>query len=132
VQARYEFAVSAEGVEDSLADAGHDAHVDNNVGAVGDFDADFGNRGADRAHREGDDIEGTALHAAIVEAFHRFLELGWIDPVVGRTGIFLLDRGDVSAVFDTGNVGCITAEQVAARAFVLVEQGRCTGFDHQV
>jgi hypothetical protein len=48
-----EAAVGAEDREHGLAHAGHDAHVDHDVGAVADLDADLGDRRADRAHREG-------------------------------------------------------------------------------
>ena len=49
------------------AHPGHDPHRGRDVGGVGQLDADLGDRRADRAHREGDDVHGAALHRAAEE-----------------------------------------------------------------
>ena len=41
--------------------------------------------------------------------------LGWIDPVVGRAGIFLARRADEGAVLDAGHVARVAAGQEAVR-----------------
>ena len=50
VHARHELAVGAEHVEGALAHAGHDPHVDRDVGRVGELHADVGDGRAERAH----------------------------------------------------------------------------------
>jgi hypothetical protein len=65
VHAGHELAVGAEHVVDGLAHARHDAHVDRHVGRVGQFDADMGDRRAQRAHRERHHVQRAAAHAAV-------------------------------------------------------------------
>ena len=118
--------------EDLRADAGHDLHVRHDVRGVGDLDADLGDRGADGAHGERNDVHGAAVHAALVEAAEGLLQFDRVDPVVGRAGFFFRLRGDEGAGFDAGDVGRIGAEQEAVRALHRVEADREAGFDHFV
>lgn len=53
-----------EAAEDVRAHVCHDAHVDDDVGAIGALDADFGEWGIERAHAEGDDVHGAAGHGS--------------------------------------------------------------------
>ena len=131
VDAGDEFAV-AEDVEDFGTDAGHHGHVDNNVGGVGDFNADLGDGRTDGAHGEGDDVHGTALHAAVIETEHGLFEFFGVDPVVGGTGGFLSFGSDEGTGFNAGNVGRIGAEQQAVRTLFGVEADCETAFDHLV
>ena len=64
VQAGDELAVVAEHLEGARAHAGHDAHGDRHVGRVGQLHADVGDVRAERAHGEGDDVHGAALHGS--------------------------------------------------------------------
>ena len=50
--------------EDGRADAGHDAHVDDDVGGVGELHADLRHGRADGAHAEGQHVHGAAAHGA--------------------------------------------------------------------
>ena len=75
-----------EALEDVGAHVGHDAHVDDHVGAVGDLDADLGERGIERAHAERDHIHRAALHAAVEFSIQLGAHFGGIGPVVGRAG----------------------------------------------
>ncbi len=128
VQAGHELALFAQRLDDLLADAGHDVHVADDVGAVGDLDADLGHRRAQRPHREGDDVQRATSHAALVEAEHRLLELALVDPVVGRADLVLIRRADVGAVLDPGHVAGVGAEEEAVRA-LLERDGGAAG-DH--
>jgi hypothetical protein len=69
------------------AHAGHDAHVDHDIGAVGEFDADVGDRRADGTHGERDDVHGASAHAALEQAAQGFLHLVRVFPVVVGAGI---------------------------------------------
>ena len=61
VQARHELAaVLLERVHRHLAHARHDAHIGDDVGAIGDLDADLGVRRASGAHQVGDDVHRAA------------------------------------------------------------------------
>ena len=90
VEARHEVAVGAKDVEGSLAHAGHDAHRHRHVGGVGDLDADVGDLGAERAHREGHHVHRAALHAAVEELVEHATHLCGVTPVVGRASVPLI------------------------------------------
>ena len=54
-------------------DAGHDVHVHDDVGGVGDLDTVLGEGGTHGAHAEGDHVHDAALHAAVVELLKSLL-----------------------------------------------------------
>ncbi len=116
VQAGHEDAVAAELVEHRTPHAGHDAHVDHHVGAVRQFDADVGDRRADGAHREGDDVHGAPAHATLEQSAQRFLHLVRMLPVVVGAGIVGIRGADVGAVFDAGDVGRVGQGEVGILA----------------
>jgi hypothetical protein len=123
VHARNERTVGPEHRKDVFAHAGHDLHVDHDVGAVGDLDTDLGDRGADRAHREGDDVHRATLHAALEQAAENLTHLGRVFPVVGRTCVFLLLGTNVSAVFDPGHVGRVGEGEEGVLALLELDEG---------
>ena len=119
----------AEDVQNLLTDAGHDVHVEDDVDRVGDFDADFGERRADRTHGIRDDVHRAALIRAagdVVEALIHFLRIA---PVVRRTGGFLVGCADKRPVFDTGDVVRTRPMQIAARKLFFVELDHFAGFN---
>ena len=132
MHARDEFAVVAEDIEHLGADAGHHFHVDHDIRGIGDFNADLGDVGADRTHRERDNVHGTALHAAVVQPEHGLLQLFGVNPVVGRTSVFLLFGSDESTGFNAGDVGRVGAEQQAVRALRGIQTDGEAGFDQFV
>ena len=93
VDAGHEFAIGAEHVEDLLAHAGHRAHVGDDVGGVGDFEADVGDRRTERAHRERDDVHRAALHAALEQPFRvSRMTAGSSQLLVGPASSFLAEQ----------------------------------------
>ncbi len=92
VQALDEVAVAPSALSTCVAHAGHDPHVDDDVRRVGELHADVGDRRADRAHAEGDDVHRAALHAAVELRREHGLHLVRRHPVVGRAGVVLLHR----------------------------------------
>ena len=104
VHGRHERPVGAHRLEDRGADAGHDAHRDDDVLGVGELDAEHRVLGLDRAHAERDDVHRPAAHAPAVQLGHDRLHLGRVHPVVGGTGVGLVDRADEGAVLDPGDV----------------------------
>ncbi len=119
----------AEHVEHRLAHAGYDLHVDGHVGAVAQFDADVGDRRAQRAHRERHHVQRAALHRALEQrggavglaGLQQRAHLGRRHPVVGRAGVFLLRAADEGAVLDAGDVARVRPGQVAVRTQLGVE-----------
>ena len=75
MQARNERAVRAELVQHRLAHARHDAHVDDDIGRIGNFNADFADGRIQRPHRERNHIHRPALHAALEQAEQLLLHL---------------------------------------------------------
>ena len=107
--------------EDRPADARHDAHVDDDVGRIGDFDADPRHGRVDRTHAEGQHVHRAALHAAAEEVAQGLLHLEGIRPVVGRAGAVLGEAANERAVFDAGDVARVGAGEIAAGPVLLVE-----------
>ena len=129
VQAGHEGAV-AERLQDALAHARHDAHVRDDVGRVGELDADLGDPGADRTHAEGDHVQRAAAHAAVEEPAQRPLHLRGLAPVVVRAGVLALLRADEGAVLDARHVGGIREHEEAVGALARIERA-CGAARHQ-
>ena len=130
VNGRHEGTVSTQHVPHGLAHAGHDAHVGNHIGRVGQLDADLRDLATQRAHGEGHDIHGAALHAALEELLERGAHLGRFNPVVGRAGVDFLLAADEGAVFDPGHVGRVGAGEERAGALGGVELDERAAIDH--
>ncbi len=99
----------------------HRAHVQNDVAAVGDLDADLRESRARRAHQEGDDKEGAPLHRAVEEGRepgHRRVRR---HPVVVGAGLILCVRADEGQVLGAGHVVRGAAVQVAAGELLLIQ-----------
>ena len=120
-----------EALEDMRAHVGHDAHVDHHVGAVGDLDADLGERRIQRAHAERDDIHRAALHAALEFFVQLDAHFGGIRPVVGGAGLVGALGTDERAVFHAGDVRWRRTGEERVRAFLRVEAGEGAFFNHQ-
>ena len=88
VQALGELAAGAELLEHRRADVGHDPHVQHDVDAVGQLDADLAEGRADRAHREGDHVHRAALHRAGEDLLRPAIAFVRRHPVVRRAGVF--------------------------------------------
>ena len=99
-----EIALIAEFLENFLAHTGHDVHVADHIGTVGNLDADFGNRRINRAHGKRNDVHRAPLHASLVEALHGFLQFSRFNPVVRGTGIHLIGSADIGAVLHTRDI----------------------------
>ncbi len=112
VHARHEVAVLAEHVERAGAHARHDPHRNGDVGRVGELDADVGDRGAERAHRERHDVQRAPAHAALEQAAERLAHLGRVLPVVRRSCVGLVLRADEGAVLDARDIARVGQRQV--------------------
>ncbi len=121
VQARHPLAV-AERVEGGLAHPGHDPHAGGDVGGVGQLDADVGDGGAERAHREGDDVHRPAPHGASVQRGELGAHLARVTPVVVGTGVGLGGRADEGAILHPGHVTRVGVGPVAVGSLRLVER----------
>ena len=130
VNGGHEGAVSTQHVPHGLAHAGHDAHVGHHVGRVGQLDADLRDLATQRAHGEGHDVHGAALHATLEELLERGAHLGRFDPVVGRAGVDFLLAADEGAVFDPGHVGRVGAGEERAGALGGVQLDERAAIDH--
>ena len=130
VDARNEEVVLFDVAEHFRGNASHDAHGDDDVRGVRDFNAVLSDRGTERTHRERDDVHRAAFHTAVVKSTHFFLHDNRIFPVVRRTGVFLVLRADQRALFNASNVAGVGTIEVAARTLFFVELNRHTAGDH--
>ena len=132
VHAAHEVLAVAERLPDRVADARHDVHVGDGIGAVSDHDADAGDRRADRAHRVRDHVHGAARHGAVVELGQRLLHLGGVEPVVGRPGVVLRFRADIGLVLDASDVLGIGADENRVRTLLRVEPDGRAAIDQRL
>ncbi len=139
VHARHEVAIAAQHVIDGAAHARHEPHVDHHVGAVGELDADVGDRRAQRPHAERDDVHRAAAHAAIEQArlavapvLQDGAHLVGGHPVVGGARVLGPRRADEGAVLDPRHVGRIGPRQIRVGALDGVEALERAGRDHLV
>ena len=116
-----EFPIHAQYVVHRFAHAGHDFHVHGNISAVGQLDANVGNRAADRAHGERHHVHGATLHAAVKQGLQRGAHFGGRHPVVGRAGVFLFFTANEGAVFHACHVAGVGAGQKGVRPLGRVE-----------
>ena len=92
VQALGELAAAAELLQDGRADVGHDPHVQDDVDAVGQLDADLAEGRADGPHGEGDDVHLPPPHRALEDLAGAAIAFLGRHPVVGRPGILAQAR----------------------------------------
>ena len=118
--------------KDGRADAGHDAHVDDDVGRIGELDADAGHGRADGAHAEGQHVHGAALHAALEELLEPAAHDVGIFPVVGGAGGIFGEGADERAVFDAGDIVGSGAGVEASGPLLLIEAGEGAGVDEAI
>ena len=132
VDAGDELTVGAELLKDSIARAGHDVHVDDNVRGVGDLDAVLGDRVADRTHRIRNHVHRAALHAALVRSFHLLLHFDRIHPVVGGACVDLALGADERAAFNARDVALVRTGEVASGTLLVVQLDELAVLDHHL
>ena len=130
VQARHEEPGSTEYIEHGFAHARHGPHVDDDIGTIGNLDADLGDGRTQWTHAEGDHIQSPSLHAAREQALESFLHLGRVFPVVGGASVFLFGGANVGTILDTRDVGGIGAGEVGIGPLLLIELDEGPGSDH--
>jgi hypothetical protein len=122
VQALVELAVRAQHREHRRAHARHDAHVEHDVDAVGELDADLAEGGVERPHAVRHDVHRAALHRAVEELAELCVRLAGRHPVVGRAGLLFCWRADERQVLDARDVVGIAAAEEAAGATLRIER----------
>ena len=121
VQTLHETAFAADALERGAARAGHQHHVDDNVGTVSNFNAAARVRRVDRAHAVGHHVERAAFHAVLEELAHFRARLAWGHPVVVRAGIFRVRGAHEGQMLDARDVGGVRAGEEAVRVVRFVE-----------
>ena len=130
VDARHKETVAAQRLKHLAAHAGHDPHVGDDIGRIGDFDADLGNRAANGTHAERDDVQGAALHAAAHQFFQLRPHFIRRRPVVGRAGIFLVQAANEGAIFNPRHIGRMRAGQIGVGPLFRIQLDKSAGGDH--
>ena len=89
------------GVIDRFQNSGshsrHNAHAHDDVGGVGDLNANLGERRTERPHGERNNVHPAAAHGALEESIESVAHFCGRGPVVGGAGIALLGRADEGA-----------------------------------
>ncbi len=108
-------------IQRHLAHARHDAHVGNDIRAIGDLDADLGIGRTGRTHQVGDDVHGAAAHRLVEQGTNALFGIGGAHPVVGRARVLGILRADEGEVFGTRDVLRIRAVKKAVRQALLIQ-----------
>ena len=127
-----EEAVGSERVEHGLSHAGHDPHIYDDIGAIGELHADLGNGRTDGPHAEWDNVHCTAGHAAIEQTAQGCAHFFRWRPIVRGAGVVLVVRANKGPVLDAGDVGRMRTGQKGIRALFRIETDECTGVDHHL
>ncbi len=116
--------------EDGQTDAGHDAHVDDDVRRVGELHADLRHGRADWSHAERQHVHGPPAHGAVEQLLELASHQEGVFPVVGGAGRLLRVRADEGAVFHPRHVAGVGSGVVTARPQFLVELDEAAALDH--
>src|SRR6202043_2431990 len=100
---------------------GHDTHAGDNVGAVGDFNADFTVGRIHRAKNVGHDVQGSALHSAVEERAVFVLGFGGSHPIISRASVFFFVGTDIRNAFSASDIVGIAAMEVRVRVRFLIQ-----------
>ncbi len=87
-----------------LAHARHDAHAQDDVDRVGDFEADFGERRIRRTHDVGNDEHRPSPHRAFEHLVQLRVGLRGRGPVIRWTGFLFRRRADEGELLDPRDV----------------------------
>ncbi len=112
VHARHKVAVGAKYLVHRRAHAGHELHVDRDVGAVRQLNPNVCNGAAQRPHGKRHHVHGAAFHATVKQGLQGRAHGGRVLPVVGGAGVFLLLAANKGAVFYAGHVRGVRPRQI--------------------
>jgi hypothetical protein len=121
VQALDEASVALDPGQRRGAHPGHQPHVRDHVGRIGDLHAAARQRRIDRAHAVGNHVHGAAAHAAFEQRVHGGVAFLGRHPVVVRAGVVGLGGADEGQMLDPGDVVRMRAVQPAVRMGLFVE-----------
>ena len=99
----------------------HDSHVQHDVDAVSQLDADLRQRRPERAHHVRHHVHRAPAHRAVEPSAQLGVSGGRLGPVVGRPGVVFFRRADESQLLGARDVVGIRSMQVAAGPLLLVE-----------
>jgi hypothetical protein len=117
----------AQHFERAAPHAGHDPHVDDDVGRIGEFNADVRQRRAQGTHAEGGHIHGPSPHGAGEDPLHGDAHLARVHPIVGGAGVLPPLAADEGPILDPGDITGIGKGEVAVGALGGIKslQGSC-------
>ncbi len=130
VEPRREIAGVAQLLKGDGAHAGHDAHADSHVGAVGDFHSHFAVRRGGRTHQVGQHVHGATLHCPAKQPANLLLRVGGQHPVVRRPGVVLPCAANEGQVLRPRHVAGVAAIQEAVRMRVGFEAKKAAITNH--
>ena len=114
--------VARDPLERRAAHARHEAHVQHDIGAVGDLNAAAREWRVDRAHAVGHHIQRAALHAAGEQGIHLRVSLLRCYPMVVGTCVFLIRRANEGEMFNPSHVRGMRARQHAVGKALRIER----------
>ncbi len=114
MQSPDERAIARHALERRPTHARHEAHVEHDIGAVGDLDSAPREGRVDRTHAVRHHIQGAPLHAACEQCVHLRMRLARLDPVVVRARVLFVLGANEGQMLDSCHVRGGRARQHAA------------------
>lgn len=105
------------GAGGELSHPGHELHVEDNVGGIGDLNPDFRGGGTEGAHAVRDHIHRAPFHAAFEELAQVLVHGDRVFPVVGGACLFFTVGANEGGLFDARHIVWIGVAPIATRAF---------------
>ena len=106
----------AEMIESDLAHARHQAHVEHDIDAVRDLDADLAEARTRGPHEKRNHVERPAAHRAGINFRKLIVRLGWRHPIIVGARFLLLIGANESKIFGARHVVERAAMQITTRA----------------
>ena len=116
-------------IERDVAHARHDAHVEDDIDAVGDLNADFAEGRAMRAHEERDHIHRAAAHGAAKDFAELVVGLRRRHPIIVGSGVVLVLGADKGKMLRARHVVGRAAVQITAGQSLLVQRYQIAALD---
>src|SRR3984893_5578440 len=132
VESRNKIAGISESVEGGLSHARHDAHLGDNILAIGNLDAHLTERRIDRSQNVGHHVHRVAFHRTVKKGGEAFSAVLGSHPIVGGTCVILLTLADVGEAFGAGHVVRVTSVEIAVAIGFLTELDELAVAEHVV
>jgi hypothetical protein len=107
----------------------HDSHVQRNVDAIGQLDADLRERRPNRSHHVRHHVHRAPAHRSVEPSAQPRVGLGRVGPIVGRAGFFAGGSADERQLLGARDVVRVGAMNITTGTIFLIKRDENSGID---